>query len=130
LPTIFARLDRHGQTPFAAVILVGLVIAVLVAIGDVRSTWSFSAFSVLIYYAITNLCALRLPAAELIYPRFVPWIGLATCLFLSFWIQSSIIFIGLALLAVGLCWHVLAQRIRYMKERGSRTGAPHERGQS
>jgi amino acid transporter len=32
----------------------------LALLGDVKTTWSFSAFTVLIYYAITNLAALRL----------------------------------------------------------------------
>jgi APA family basic amino acid/polyamine antiporter len=40
----------------------GAVIAGLALLGNVKTTWSFSAFTVLIYYAITNLAALRMPA--------------------------------------------------------------------
>ena len=111
LPAVFGRLDQSGRTPVAAVILVSLVIAALVMIGDVKSTWSFSAFSVLIYYALTNLCALQLNDSERLYPRFVPWVGLATCLFLPFWVESRIWVVGLGLLAAGLMWHGMARRL-------------------
>jgi APA family basic amino acid/polyamine antiporter len=110
LPSIFGRLDRSGRTPAAAVILVGLVIAGLALIGSVKTTWSFSAFTVLIYYALTNLCALRLSASERRYPRFVPWLGLATYLFLAVWVEATVWVVGLGLLAAGLLWHLLAKR--------------------
>jgi APA family basic amino acid/polyamine antiporter len=111
LPAVFGRLDRSGRTPVAAVILVSLAITGLVLIGDVKSTWSFSAFSVLIYYALTNLCALRLSESERLYPRLVPWIGLATCLFLAFWVEPRIWMVGLGLLAAGLLWHLVVKRV-------------------
>ena len=60
MPRVFARVDQSGS-PGAAVIAAGVAIAVLALIGNVEVTWSFSAFTVLIYYAITNLAALRLP---------------------------------------------------------------------
>ena len=53
MPSLFAKLDKSETTPFAAVIMVGVVIAGLVLIGDVKITWSFSAFTVLIYYPAT-----------------------------------------------------------------------------
>lgn len=58
MPRIFGRLNSSGTTPVAATIAVGVAIAVLVLIGNVKTTWSFSAFTVLIYYAVTNLAAL------------------------------------------------------------------------
>ena len=41
-------------------------------VGDVKLTWSFSAFTVLMYYAITNLCAIRMKPWERLYPI---WLG-------------------------------------------------------
>ena len=43
-----------------SVLLVGGLIAALAATGSVKTTWTFGEFTVLIYYAITNLAALRL----------------------------------------------------------------------
>lgn len=104
LPASFGRLDASGSTPFVATIAVGLVIAGLVLIGNVKTTWSFSAFTVLIYYALTNLAALRLPREQRLFPLVVPIVGLASCLFLAFWVDPTIWLIGLGLIAIGLAW--------------------------
>ncbi|HEY8521834.1 MAG TPA: APC family permease [Gammaproteobacteria bacterium] len=109
LPPAFARLTR-GDVPSAAVLGVGVVVALLASTGDVETTWAFSAFTVLIYYAITNLAALRLPARERLYPRSIAVAGFAACLFLAFWVPPGTWLTGCALLAVGLGWHVLARR--------------------
>jgi basic amino acid/polyamine antiporter, APA family len=112
MPVLFGRLDAAGRTPTAAVVAVGLLIAVLALVGDVRSTWSFSAFTVLVYYAITNLAALALPAADRHYPRWVAIAGLASCLTLAFFVERDVWLVGLGLLVVGLLWHAAARRGR------------------
>jgi len=103
MPAATGRVSESG-TPGVAVIVVGAVIAALVLIGDVKTTWSFSAFTVLIYYAITNLSALRLPAEQRIWGRWWAWMGLVGCLGLAFWVQWQIWGIGLTILALGLVW--------------------------
>ena len=87
----------------------GVVIAALVLIGDIKTTWSFSAFTVLVYYALTNLSALRLPAEARRYPRWIPALGLISCLLLAFWVEPRIWMAGLGLLALGLIWHKVAR---------------------
>lgn len=104
-PAVFAQLDVSGATPYAAVIAVGVFIAGLTAIGDVRTTWSFSAFTVLVYYSLTNLAALRLRPEERLYPRTISVMGLVSCLFLAFWVTPVIWMVGLGLIGVGLAWH-------------------------
>ncbi|RIK35791.1 MAG: amino acid permease [Chloroflexi bacterium] len=111
MPGAVARLNVAGTTPTVAVIVVGVAIAGLALIGNVRTTWSFSAFTVLIYYALTNLAALRLPPEERLYPRWIAWTGLAACLFLAFWVDWQIWLVGLGLIIVGLLWHLAAQRL-------------------
>lgn len=59
MPTAMARINPAGTTPSVAVPVMGVVIGVLVLVGDVPATWTFSAFTVLIDYSITNLAALR-----------------------------------------------------------------------
>ncbi len=49
MPGVLARLNKAGTTPNLAVIVVGVAIAGLVMTGNVKTTWSFSAFTVLIY---------------------------------------------------------------------------------
>ncbi len=111
MPRILARLNQQQTTPYWAVLVVGVAIAFLVLLGNVKTTWSFSAFNVLIYYAITNLAALRLPPQERLYPQWVGWLGLGSCLFLAFWVESSIWQLGLGLIIAGLIWHAIRQRV-------------------
>lgn len=112
LPSRFARVDEKHSSPTAAVLLVGGIILGLAAIGNVKTTWSFSAFTVLVYYALTNLAALRLPAEARLYPRWISVAGLVCCLGLAFWVEPIIWAAGLGLIALGLVWHRVAQRIK------------------
>ncbi len=111
MPVVLARLNDAGTTPTWAVWAVGTVIGLLALTGNVQITWSFSAFTVLIYYALTNAAAVRLPAAQRLFPSWVAWIGLAACLFLAFWVEPAIWLIGLGCIALGLIWHAVARAL-------------------
>jgi APA family basic amino acid/polyamine antiporter len=112
LPDATARLNTAGTTPPVAVIVVATVIGALVLIGDVKTTWTFSAFTVLVYYAITNLAALQIPDAARRFPRWVAWAGLGGCLFLAFWVDVAVWAAGLTVLAGGLVWHAIRRSTR------------------
>lgn len=105
MPSFFSNLNKAQTTPYAAVITVGISIAALALTGNIKLAWSFSAFTVLIYYAITNLAALRLSKKERLYPRAFAWGGLLSCLFLAFWVEWQIWLAGLGMIAAGLLWH-------------------------
>ncbi|MEG4166639.1 MULTISPECIES: APC family permease [unclassified Microcoleus] len=109
MPRVLARLNPSGTTPYVAVVVVEVTIALLILVGDVKTTWSFSAFSVLIYYAITNLAALQLSPAERLYPQWLAWVGLGNCLFLAFWVERQIWLTGLALIVAGLIWRAIVR---------------------
>jgi basic amino acid/polyamine antiporter, APA family len=110
MPSFFAQLNQAQTTPYWAVLGMGGAIALLTLVGNVKTTWSFSAFSVLIYYGITNWATLKLAARDRLYPRWIAWVGLASCFFLAFWVDSSIWITGLWLIFLGLIWHSLARR--------------------
>jgi APA family basic amino acid/polyamine antiporter len=107
-PRALSHIDPHGS-PRGAVLVVGGAIAALTLTGDVRLTWSFSAFTVLVYYAVTNLAALRLPAADLRLPRVVPALGLTGCLGLAFFVDVRVWAVGLAVVALGLALRAVAR---------------------
>lgn len=119
LPPIFGRVSSDGTAPAPAVIAVGITIAGVAAIGSIEFAWAFSAFTVLIYYALTNLAALRLSRKQRLYPRWIAAIGFAACLFLAFWVPVAIWGSGLALLVLGLLWKALMPRLWSATERSN-----------
>lgn len=111
MPRFVSKMNSSRTTPYIAVLIMGTAIACLVLIGDVRTTWSFSAFSVLIYYAITDLSALQIPDEERLYPKWIAWIGLSACLFLAFWVEQRIWLVGIGLIIAGLIWKTLIRKL-------------------
>jgi APA family basic amino acid/polyamine antiporter len=110
VPGSLARVDPERGSPTAAVVATGLLVAGLVLIGDVKTTWSFSAFTVLVYYALTNLAALQLPPGARRYPRWVSAAGLIGCLGLAFRVETTIWAVGVALIFAGFVWRYLVRR--------------------
>jgi APA family basic amino acid/polyamine antiporter len=98
MPQGLARLDARS-VPVTAIVTSAVPVAGLTLLGDIALAWSFSAFSVLLYYGITNLAALRLDRR-----RLTGWLGLASCLFLSFFVPIEVWLTGAGLIAIGLIW--------------------------
>jgi len=111
VPHYFAQVQAARGSPDRATGLVALMIGAIVLVGDVKTTWSFSAFTVLIYYAITNLAALKLPSQQRLYPVSIAWMGLVSCLTLAFWVELRVWVTGLCLIMAGIIWHLIAVRV-------------------
>jgi APA family basic amino acid/polyamine antiporter len=112
MPDVVTRIDERRSSPFVSVAVVGAVVLGLTLVGSIRTAWSFSAFTVLVYYALTNVAALRLPREKRLFPRAWAVGGLASCLFLAFWVEPRIWAVGLALVGAGIVWHLAAARSR------------------
>ncbi len=110
LPKATARISESTSVPAVATVGVAVLIAGLVCVGDVKLTWSFSAFTVLVYYAVTNLCAIRMKPGERLYPIWPAYLGLAACLTLAFFVDWEIWLTGLGLIIIGLAWRACFNR--------------------
>ena len=110
LPATFARLNASQTTPYIAVIVVGVCIGALTLLNDIKMTWSFSAFAVLMYYGITNGAALRLSDTQRRYPRAIAVAGLISCTTLASSVEWQIWLTGIGILAIGLAWHFTTRR--------------------
>jgi APA family basic amino acid/polyamine antiporter len=110
MPAKIATLNAARTTPYVAVIAIAALISTLTLVGNVKTTWSFSAFTVLIYYSVTNLAALMIPPQHRLYPQWLAWVGMFGCLFLAFWVEWQVWTAGLAIIGIGLAWHGIAQR--------------------
>jgi len=109
-PAATARLNADRTTPFIAVIVMGAAILAVVFTGNAKAAWQFSALTVLVYYALTNLAALRVPAHQRFIPRIISWAGLVSCLALAVFIPWQTWVIGGTMLAAACLYRVLWRR--------------------
>lgn len=100
MPAALAALDPRGE-PRLAIILSSVAVAALTLLGDIGLAWSFSAMTVLLYYGLTNLSALAVERR-----RPTAWLGLASCLFLSFFVPPGVWLAGAGLIVAGLAWKI------------------------
>ena len=95
LPRALAAVHPRFGSPHRAEVVVGVVVAVVAAVVDVRGAIGFSSFAVLLYYAIANASALTLGA------KVLPAAGLAGCLLLAFLLPLTSVLVGAGVVAVG-----------------------------
>lgn len=114
-PAALARLNADRSSAPAAVWTTALVMLLLVAAGNLKLAWSFSAFTVLVYYSITNLAALQVPAAQRFVPRWVSVLGLLSCLALALFVDINVLCFGSAIVVVGWLLH----RWRWLRNPGA-----------
>ncbi|HEX5993674.1 MAG TPA: APC family permease [Jiangellales bacterium] len=102
LPSPLSAVHPTRKIPHVAEAVVGIAVVVAVLSGGLVAVLSFSAFSVLLYYAITNAAALRLRPHERRWPRWLAWAGLASCLLLAASLPWRTIALGVAALAIAM----------------------------
>ncbi|WP_280276158.1 amino acid permease, partial [Nocardia wallacei] len=119
--TLAMARDRHLPHPLAAVhprfgvphraeLAVGVIVAAVAAVADVRAAIGFSSFAVLLYYAVANASAYTLTPAEGRPPRAIPILGLIGCLALAFTLPLTSVTTGAAVLAAGAAVYGIRQR--------------------
>lgn len=79
LPRVLGGLDKTQKSAPAATWLTFLIMAVIAGLGGIESAWTLSAFTVLIYYGITNVAALKVSKEQRFIPKFVSVLGLISC---------------------------------------------------
>ncbi|MGW4096224.1 APC family permease [Mycobacterium sp. NPDC004974] len=101
LPHWLAAVHPRFAVPHRAEVLVGIMVAVLAAVADLRGAIGFSSFAVLLYYAIANVSAWTL-RTENRWSRVAPAVGLIGCLVLAFSLPPTSVLTGLVVVAVGV----------------------------
>ncbi|MDT5002430.1 MAG: basic amino acid/polyamine antiporter, family, partial [Mycobacterium sp.] len=103
-PHRLAAVHPRYNSPYLAEIAVGVVVAVLAAVVDVRGAIGFSSFAVLLYYAIANASAMTLRG------KVIPVAGLVGCVVLAFSLPVSSVLTGAAVVAIGAAAYGLRRR--------------------
>jgi basic amino acid/polyamine antiporter, APA family len=104
LPHGLAAVHPRFGSPHVAEIAVGVVVAVVAAMVDVRGAIGFSSFAVLLYYAIANAAAMTLRG------KLIPVLGFAGCVVLAFALPATSVLAGAAVVVVGAAAYALHRR--------------------
>jgi basic amino acid/polyamine antiporter, APA family len=111
LPRGLARLGAD-QNPWRSVLFVGVISILVATFAPLEASIAVSSFGTLLYYSITNISALKLPARQRSFPRALALIGLIGCLGLALALPPQDIIIGLLILIIGLLFHAVWLRIQ------------------
>jgi APA family basic amino acid/polyamine antiporter len=101
LPRWFTAVHPRYRVPHRAEIAVGVLVAAVATMADIRSAIGFSSFAVLTYYGVANASALTLAKQERRWPPWVAALGLLGCGALAFSLPIAAVVAGSAVLAVG-----------------------------
>lgn len=110
LPGFLSRTNAH-DIPHFAVCITGAFLVGVAWFGKLEFAAASASFTILLYYAITNVAALRLSPEDRRFPRWVAWTGLLFCLAMGAALSHQVIVAGLTILAAGLGLRWLSQRI-------------------
>lgn len=107
LPSLLSYVDPKYRSPVLAVVLGGAVTTVLAATIDLTSLAAVASFAFLIYYAITNVAAMRLDRQTRGFTVVLPIAGAALCLVLTAFLPIQAILAGIAILGAGALYYLI-----------------------
>ena len=110
LPAALERVHPRFGVPDRAILLIGGIVAVVAATGTLRGIAAAASFTILIYYGIANLAALRMPREAKLYPDAIPVFGIFACATLAASLPVATIITGVGLLGVGVAFRLLLRR--------------------
>ena len=101
LPGFFEKIHPSTSVPHLGILFTSGVILAITLLGSFEFVVRSATFTILLYYSITNLAAMKQPLTEQLYSRAIPWLGLAGCLVMSVSLPWEVILSGVILLAAG-----------------------------
>ncbi len=110
LPLWLAAVHPRTRVPARAELVVAAVVVAVVLVADVRGAIGFSAFNVLVYYAIANVSAFTLSPEQRRWRRWWAPVGVAGCLVLAVSLPLGSILAGAAVLGVGALGYGIRRR--------------------
>ena len=107
LPRWLDAVHPRTKIPHRAELAVGVTVAMVAALADLRGAIGFSSFAVLTYYAIANASAWTLSPDQRRSPRALPAAGVVGCALLAFTLPVTSVIGGVAVLVIGAAmWFV------------------------
>ena len=110
LPPFFQAIHRKYKVPHIGILVTGAIILLLTIIGNFDFVVRAASFTILLYYSITNIAALKQPRNEQIYGKIIPVLGLTGCVLMSVSLPLNVIITGVGLLLVGFLLRFLFRK--------------------
>lgn len=111
LPGSLGHVNPRFAVPDRAIVLTGAIILLLAIFGTLKWIVGAATVTILLYYTITNVAALRLPSEHKLFPKWVAVAGLVTCLVLASSLSWPTIVGGTGLLAIGFGFRALLRAV-------------------
>ena len=118
LPKIFSKMHKKFSTPYLAILVTGIIMAILPLFGNIKQTANVTNFGSLLVYAIVNLTAIILilkdPQKFRRYLMIIPVLGLISCSALLYFLSQISWMIGIFWTAVGCVYYVIIRHHQKM----------------
>lgn len=111
LPAFLEHVSDMHAVPSYGIILTGAIIILLAIFGTLQFVVSAAAFTILIYYGIANICALRLAKENKLYPKWVAILGLIFCIAMAASLPFKVIVTGIGVLLAGLIVRAVVRKL-------------------
>lgn len=116
LPAFLSRIHAKYNTPYMAIIVAGVVMAILPFFGSLKQTASVTNFGSLTVYGMVNLSAMMLLRTRQnsilkdIIHAIIPMLGLISCIGLLLFLNYESWIIGASWIAIGIIYFVIRKR--------------------
>ncbi len=117
IPPVFQSIHTRYQVPHFGVLVTGLIILLFTLFGSFPFIVRAATFSILLYYSITNIAALKQPKKDKLYGTIIPIAGLIGCLLMAVSLPLSVLISGIGLLIVGFAMRYFIHKVYRNKDK-------------
>jgi basic amino acid/polyamine antiporter, APA family len=101
LPAFLQSIHSGYRVPHLGIFVTGIIILLLTLFGTFEFIVRAATFTILLYYSITNIAALRQAKEQQLYGKIIPVLGLTGCVVMSVSLPVNVIVSGVGLLLIG-----------------------------
>jgi APA family basic amino acid/polyamine antiporter len=119
IPKIIAKIHPRFGTPYVSILIMGMFMAILALVFDLRQTSAITSFSILSTHVVLNYCAIRvrkrMPDVKSfkapLYPL-IPLLGVVSCCILLLSLPFEAWLVSSAVVAVLIFWLVVKRNVQ------------------
>ncbi|MAY89203.1 MAG: amino acid permease [Pseudooceanicola sp.] len=107
---VFEKIHPKNNVPHIGIFLTGAIILLLSIFGTFEFILASAAFTILLYYSITNIAAMKQPEEDQRFGKAVPVLGLIGCLAMAISLDYEVIISGLFMLLIGFLFRFILHK--------------------